>query len=126
MTILPALLILAGFIALATLALLGFPTRSPTQAKAHGVNLIFEALQRRCTHDPRHVTADILEGCGGDTAVSACQRCGAVKIIIGVHSRKGADGSWRAPRASWTSEGLEVLRERKANWRRRNGFEVGA
>ncbi len=112
MTTLIAIITFAFFLALAAVALLGFPTRTLRQSGAHGINLIFEALQRRCQHDSRHVSADILEGCGGDTAVSACRRCGAVKVIYGVHSRKDAGGEWREPRASWTSDLDMLLRER--------------
>lgn len=69
MTLLLAFLIVIAFLVLATAALLGFPTRTLRQSAAHGVNLLLEALQRDCPHDPRYVSADILEGCGGDTAV---------------------------------------------------------
>jgi hypothetical protein len=102
-----AALIFATFATLAALALLGFPSRTPQQAAQHGVNLILESLQSRCTHE--RVTADALEGCVPDMAVKVCQRCGAYAVIYGVHSDRNTQGEWRVPMATAASAPLAQL-----------------
>ncbi len=96
-----AYLIYAAFLTLAALALLGFPGRTPAQCRDHAVNLLHEALQRRCGHE--RATADVLQGDVPDIAVRHCARCGAVKVIYGCISDRGADGVWRRPRATSAS-----------------------
>ncbi len=96
-----AYLIYAGFLALAVLALLGFPGRTPVQCRDHAINLLHEALQRRCEHE--RAVADVLQGDVPDIAVRHCARCGAVKVVYGCISDRNADGEWRRPRATSAS-----------------------
>ena len=64
-------------------------------------NWMFWQLQRRCEHDPRDVTADILEGGGKAWAVSWCRRCGAYRCAHEIETM----ADWRTPRATWTGLG---------------------
>ena len=65
-------------------------------------NWLFWQFQRRCTHDPEDVSADILEGGGKTWAVMWCRRCGAYRRS---HELCGSTLPWTTPRATWTGPG---------------------
>lgn len=58
------------------------------------IDLLLGALQRRCTHPPGAVAADLLEGCVPDRAVWWCRRCGATRVVSAAGS-----AAWKVPRA---------------------------
>lgn len=66
---------------------------------------LLEQLVRRCPHNSRYVTADILESDmdNGNTQLQLCQRCGAVRFAFGDHcaGEKPRYQEWRRPRPLW-------------------------
>ena len=65
------------------------------------INWLFWQFQKSCGHDPRDVSADILENSGGKVEVMWCRRCGAYRIQY-IH---GLQQAWTTPRATWTGPG---------------------
>jgi hypothetical protein len=67
--------------------------------------LMLEQLVKRCPHDSRYVSADILEGGmnNGYTQLQLCRRCGAVRFAFGDHSagEQLRYQEWRRPRPLW-------------------------
>ena len=66
-------------------------------------NWLFWQFQKRCTHDPEDVSADILEGGGKTWAVMWCRRCGAYRQARELGNTPVNE--WRTPRATWTGTG---------------------
>jgi len=65
---------------------------------------LFEWLQRACPHDPRYVSADVLEGAAGGMRVAWCRRCGALEVRYAVEAGgtlSWINSYWREPRATW-------------------------
>lgn len=62
---------------------------------------LLSRLQRACSHPPRMVAADILEGSVPEIAVLYCRRCGAVKTDWHPGVARGRqlalDHCWRLP-----------------------------
>ena len=67
--------------------------------------LLLEQLVKRCPHDSRYVSADILEGGmnSGYTQLQLCRRCGAVRFVFGDHcaGEQLRYQEWRRPRPLW-------------------------
>jgi hypothetical protein len=61
---------------------------------------VLGALQRRCTHPPEHVKADLHEGGLNNLAVQHCDICGAARL----RWNDGMASDWRTPRADWCIE----------------------
>ena len=66
---------------------------------------IHEIILKRCRHDDRQVSADILEGGmdNGYTQLQWCRRCGAHRFVFGDHcaGEQLRHQEWRRPRPLW-------------------------
>jgi hypothetical protein len=58
-------------------------------------------MQRKCTHPPESVAADITEGYSPNMAVQHCNICGAARIT---HYDGRMKSAWRVPRPEWEIE----------------------
>lgn len=61
---------------------------------------LLSKLQDRCRHEPRYVTADILDGDGLPQMVRWCRLCGAYQQAT-VSGGAAFCGLWHRPRPLW-------------------------
>lgn len=65
---------------------------------------LLEQLVKRCPHDSRYVSADILEGMDhGNTQLQLCRRCGAIRFAFRdfCAGKELRYQEWRRPRPLW-------------------------
>jgi hypothetical protein len=61
--------------------------------------------QARCPHDPKYVSADVMEGEGAGVAVKWCRRCGAYAC------------DYRTPMEQWAKGPKHMTRPNARWWR---------
>ena len=66
--------------------------------------LLLRWIQSKCDHDPRHVTADVLEGDYLPLQLQWCRLCGAYRFQNEHPERVAGTPPWTNPRPDWWIE----------------------